>query len=491
MKKKSRRNFLKKSSVFGAGVFIVPRNVLGGIGFTAPSDQLNIAAIGAGGKGSDIQDSWVSNERVIALCDVHLDGKHGVIQSIQKYPNARLYEDFREMLDKEKDLDAVTISTPDHTHGVIANNAMNRGLHVYVQKPLTHNIEEARQLTLTAKKNKVVTQMGNQGGSSVGVQKIQEWVDNKMIGKINKIYAWTNRPVWPQGFQMPNNDSDKPKNLNWNLWLGPASYTNYSSNLHPFNWRGWWDYGTGALGDMGCHILDAPYKTLGLHYPTDVECSVGAVFQKPWSYNYVPKGCPSSSIVTLHFDKSKKNDSRIELVWMDGGLKPSHPDLIPAEDYLGEKNSTNGILMIGEKGVIACGVYGLNAKLYRKGKETIHLNTDLIYNKRNNLDTIHHKQCIDACKEGYGSDSFHKLTASFDYAGPFTETVLMGNLAIRSYMDIGSQKLKYSDNYVHINEYDVFKGRKKLLWDGDNMKITNFDTANRFVGRERRPGWEL
>ena len=164
MKKKSRRNFLKKSSVFGAGVFIVPRNVLGGIGFTAPSDQLNIAAIGAGGKGSDIQDSWVSNERVIALCDVHLDGKHGVIQSIQKYPNARLYEDFREMLDREKDLDAVTISTPDHTHGVIANNAMNRGLHVYVQKPLTHNIEEARQLTLTAKKNKVVTQMGNKGG---------------------------------------------------------------------------------------------------------------------------------------------------------------------------------------------------------------------------------------------------------------------------------------------------------------------------------------
>ncbi|MDG1052496.1 MAG: Gfo/Idh/MocA family oxidoreductase, partial [Flavobacteriaceae bacterium] len=289
MKKKSRRNFLKKSSVFGAGVFIVPRNVLGGTGFTAPSDQLNIAAIGAGGKGSDIQDSWVSNERVIALCDVHLDGKHGVVQSIKKYPNARLYEDFREMLDREKDLDAVTISTPDHTHGVIANNAMNRGLHVYVQKPLTHNIEEARQLTLTAKKNKVVTQMGNQGGSSVGVQKIQEWVDNKMIGKINKIYAWTNRPVWPQGFQMPDNDADKPKNLNWDLWLGPASHTNYSSNLHPFNWRGWWDYGTGALGDMGCHILDAPYKTLGLQYPTDVECSVGAVFQKPWSYNYVPK----------------------------------------------------------------------------------------------------------------------------------------------------------------------------------------------------------
>ena len=286
--KNKRRNFLKKSAAVGAGFFIVPRNVLGGNGFISPSDQLNIAAIGAGGKGNDITDSWASGERVIALCDVHPDGQHGVTDSRKTYPKANFYVDFREMLDKEKDLDAVTISTPDHTHAVIAINAMNRGLHVYVQKPLTHNIEEARVLTQIAAKNKVVTQMGNQGGSSSGVVKIQEWVDKKMIGKINKIYAWTNRPVWPQGFDMKDNNEVKPPNLNWDLWLGPAASSKYTSQLHPFNWRGWWDYGTGALGDMACHILDAPYKTLGLHYPTDVECSVGQVFEQAWSQNFVP-----------------------------------------------------------------------------------------------------------------------------------------------------------------------------------------------------------
>ena len=485
--KNKRRNFLKKSAAVGAGFFIVPRNVLGGNGFISPSDQLNIAAIGAGGKGNDITDSWASGERVIALCDVHPDGQHVVTDSRKTYPKANFYVDFREMLDKEKDLDAVTISTPDHTHAVIAINAMNRGLHVYVQKPLTHNIEEARVLTQIAAKNKVVTQMGNQGGSSSGVVKIQEWVDKKMIGKINKIYAWTNRPVWPQGFDMKDNNEVKPPNLNWDLWLGPAASSKYTSQLHPFNWRGWWDYGTGALGDMACHILAARYKTLGLHYPTDVECSVGQVFEQAWSQNFVPKGCPASSIVTINFNKTEKNDSKIQLVWMDGGLRPSHPEAIPADDFLGEVNSTNGVLMIGEKGVISCGVYGLEPKLYRKGKETIVFKTP----DRSNLDYNHHMEWINGIKAGYGSDEYKKITAPFEYAGPFTETVLMGNLAIRSYMSMGKDKPEYSPNRYHTSEYNKFVGRKKLLWDGENMKITNFDEANQFVGRIRRQGWEL
>ena len=224
----------------GTGLFIVPRNVLGGPGIISPSDQLNIAAIGSGGKGGDIRAEWASGERVIALCDVHPDGNHGVTDSRKKFPNANFYVDFRDMLDNEKDLDAVTISTPDHTHGFIASNAMNRGLHVYVQKPLTHNIEEARKLTQIAAKNKVVTQMGNQGGSSTGVVKIQDWVDKKLIGNIKKIYAWTDRPIWPQGFEMNNTEEVKPESLNWDLWLGPASNTKYTSQLHPFSWRGWW-----------------------------------------------------------------------------------------------------------------------------------------------------------------------------------------------------------------------------------------------------------
>ena len=477
MNKKSRRNFIKKSSLLGTGVFIVPRHVLGGVGYTSPSDQLLIAAIGSGGKGSDIRDSWASKERVVALCDVHPDGKHGVVKSRKKYPNANFYLNFNELLDKEKDLDAVTISTPDHTHGVIANRAMNRGLHAYIQKPLTHNIKEARQLTQAAARNRVVTQMGNQGGSSIGVNKIKEWVDSALIGDIGKVYAWTNRPVWPQGFKMPKPSSLKPENLEWDLWLGPAQNREYRPEFHPFNWRGWWDYGTGALGDMGCHILDAPYKALGLEYPKDVECSVANIYEKMWNANYYPEGPPAASLVTLHFDKTQKTNSNVELIWMDGGIIPSRPELIPAADYLGEKGNKNGVIIIGKKGVISCGVYGLNAKLYRKGEKTLHLDTDKIYNRRGNgLDHIHHMEWINACKGGYGSDAYKKLTSPIEYAGPFTETVLMGNLALRSYM------LKKGNDFI---------GRKKLLWDGKNTRITNFDPANQFVGRGRREGWNL
>ena len=482
MKKKSRRNFIKKTSVLGAGFFIVPRNVLGGVGFTPPSDQLNIASIGSGGKGADIQNSWASKERVIALCDVDPEGKHGVMQSRKKYPNANFYVDFNELLDKENDLDAVTISTPDHTHGVIGNRAMNNGLHVYIQKPLTHNIAEARQLSITAKKNKVVTQMGNQGGSCIGVEKVQEWIDSKMIGKISKVYAWTNRPVWPQGFKMPKPSSLVPKNLEWDLWLGPAKNRAYRPEFHPFNWRGWWDYGTGALGDMGCHLLDVPYKTLSLGYPKDVECSVATIYEKIWNPNYYPEGCPPASTVTLHFEKNKKTNSNLELTWMDGGIIPPRPEIIPAEDYLGEKGNKNGIFIIGDEGVISCGVYGLNAKLYRKDKKVEHLNTNLIYNNPDedgvisNLDQIHHNQWIEACKGGYGSKEYNKLTSSFEYAGPFTETVLIGNIALRSYM---------------IKDGEDFIGRKKLFWDSKNSTITNFDLANQFVNRHRRIGWNL
>ena len=300
MKNKTRRNFLKKSGLLTTGFFIVPRNVLGGNGFISPSDQLNIGAIGIGGKGQDIMGAWAKNERVIALCDVDPENSvNGVTKSRNYYPKANFYEDFREMLDREKDLDAVTVSTPDHTHAIIASNAMKKGLHVYVQKPLTHNIQEARILTKLAKENKVVTQMGNQGGSCSGVSKIQEWIDKKLIGKVSKINVWTDRPVWPQGFQMKRSSQKKPNNLNWDLWLGPANYTDYTTELHPFNWRGWWDYGTGALGDMGCHLLDVPFKSLELGYPTGVECSVATVFEKAWNHNYVPVSYTHLTLPTI------------------------------------------------------------------------------------------------------------------------------------------------------------------------------------------------
>ncbi|MGB5387954.1 MAG: Gfo/Idh/MocA family oxidoreductase, partial [Eudoraea sp.] len=348
----SRRSFIKKGAV-ASSIFIVPRHVLGGIGYIAPSDQLNLAAIGSGGKGkSDILNATVNGrERVVALCDVDFSGSASA--SVEKFPKAKLYEDFRVMLDKEKDIDAVTISTPDHLHGPAGAFAMERGKHVYVQKPLTHNIREARMLTEMARNNKIVSQMGNQGGSNPLLGMVQNWVDSEVLGQISKVQVWTNRPVWPQGYAMPEPDENlKPKDLNWDLWLGPAEYRPYTPNLHPFNWRGWWDYGTGALGDVGCHLIDIPFRTLGLKYPTDAECSAGTVYSQMWNADYHPEGCPPSSFITLHFDTTEKSKSPIELTWSDGGIRPSHPEIIPADSDIGGPGSYNGVLIIGENGII-------------------------------------------------------------------------------------------------------------------------------------------
>ncbi len=462
--------------------FIVPRHVLGGAGFMAPSDQLNLAAIGAGGKGrSDIRNASVDGrERVAALCDVDFSGS--AASSVEAFPDAKIYHDYRKMLDAEKDIDAVTISTPDHIHGPAAKYAMERGIHVYVQKPMTHNIREARMLTQLARKNKIVSQMGNQGGSNPLLGMVQRWVDSKVIGKISKVQIWTNRPVWPQGFAMPKPDpSQKPKDLYWDLWLGPAKSMPYTPNLHPFSWRGWWDYGTGALGDVGCHLIDIPFRTLGLKYPTDAECSVGAIYSQMWNANHNPEGCPASSFITLHFAATKKSRSPIEMTWSDGGIKPSHPEIIPADHDIGGSGSRNGVMIIGSKGIISTNINDsspLMPKLYLKNGKT-EFGPEV--EKGDEPEYGHQRKWVDACKAGFNSSEHRALTSSFDYAGPMTETVLMGNLAIRSYM----LSKKNSKGKLE------FYGRKKLLWDGDKMRITNFEEANQFVGRTYRKGWEV
>ena len=480
--KKSRRNFIKKSSAVGAGIFIVPRNVLGGVGFTAPSDQLNLAAIGSGGKGiSDIANASVNGrERVAALCDVDFAGSAS--RSVKRFPKAKLYADFREMLDNEKDIDAVTISTPDHVHGPAAVYAMERDKHVYVQKPITHNIREARILTELARKQKVVTQMGNQGGSNPLLKMVQNWVDSGKVGKIAEVKVWTNRPVWPQGLKMQDPDPVlKPDSLDWNLWLGPASQKPYTPNLHPFNWRGWWEYGTGALGDVGCHLIDIPFRTLGLKYPKSAECSVGSVFTKMWNPDYHPEGCPPSSLITLNFDSTEKSKSPIQLTWTDGGIRPPHPDIIPADSDIGGQDSQNGVLMIGDKGIISTNINDsspLTPKLYLYDGQT-----EFGPEKEDMPEPEygHQRKWVDACKAGFNSKEHLDLTSSFDYAGPMTETVLMGNLAIRSYM-----LRKEASN----GSFDYY-ARKKLLWDGENMKITNVEEANQFVTRKYREGWKI
>jgi len=478
-----RRDFIKKS-ILASSLFIVPRHVLGGVGFISPSDRLNIAAIGAGGKGAgDIKNSSVNGrENITALCDVDFSGS--AAKSVKKFPKAKLYADFRIMLEKEKDIDAVTISTPDHTHVSAAVYAMERGKHVYVQKPLTHNINEARLLTNLAREKQVVTQMGNQGASNPNQLIMQEWIDSGKIGAVSKVYVWSSRPVWPQGVKPPKPDSSlKPERLDWDLWLGPAKKVPYTPNLHPFNWRGWWEYGTGALGDMGCHLIDIPFRLLGLKYPKNVECSVGTVYTKMWSPEYIPEGCPPSSVVQLSFDTTKKNNSSLKMIWSDGGIKPFHPDLIPSDVNI----DSEGVMMIGDKGIISCYDKADNPILYLNGqppiKKGVHLG-DKGFN-RDNLEPEygHQRKWVDACKAGFNSKEYLNLTSSFDYAGPLTESVLLGNVAIRSYLLRTDKKDQWGRS--------KWSARKKLLWDGGNMKITNLEDANQFVTRGYRKGWEL
>jgi predicted dehydrogenase len=479
---KGRRGFVKNGLLGAAAFTIIPRYVLGGKGYIAPSDKLNLAAIGAGGKGwSDIENAYNKGaNNVVALCDVDRDMAK---RAIEKWPNARYFYDFREMIEKMKgSIDAVTVSTPDHVHGIAAMAAMQSGMHVYVQKPLTHNIKEARTLTEAARKYKIVSQMGNQGASHPGQEQIQKWIDKGELGKVSEVFCWTNRPVWPQGIAVPTEKKDLPSSMskdNWDLWIGPADYVDYHPLYHPFKWRGWWNFGTGALGDMGCHIIDIPFKALQLGYPTEVEASVGQVFTKDWTPEYIPDGCPPSSNIQLKFPGTKKSKtSEIKMTWTDGGIKPFHPDLIPASVDIIE----NGIIMIGDKGTLICDYFGANPRVFKKDKTVLEMPKDFkSKNKYLNLPEFGHQVAwADAVKAGFDSKEHKALTSSFDYSGPMTEAVIMGNLAIRSYT-----VAKMKDNKR------VFDGRKKLLWDGANMKVTNYDEANQYVSRNYREGWKL
>lgn len=477
---KSRRSFIKNGLAMAAGFYIVPRHVLGGAGFTAPSDRLTVAGIGVGGKGeSDLNEFFKSGKADIAyLCDV--DDRQAA-SSRKRFPKAKYYKDFREMLEKEhKNFDGVSVSTPDHTHAVAAMGAMQLGKHVYVQKPLTHDIFEARMLTEAARKYKVVTQMGNQGASNDGVRRMREWYNAGVIGDVNEIYIWTDRPVWPQGVPWPTNTGTVPAELDWDLWQGTAPHKEYVDNIVPFNWRGWWDYGTGALGDMGCHLIEAPFRVLDLGYPIAAECSVGSVYTGPFRRAYYPEGGPASSHVILKFaGKDPKNP--LTMHWMDGGIQPERPAELAPNEKMGDGG--NGVIMIGTKGKMMCDTYSENARLLPLSRNS-QVNTPITIPRVPNGAGGHYAQWVEAAIAGYGSEKMKNLSSPFDIAGPLTETVLMGNLAIRSY-DIQKPGAKDSKRME-------YPGRGvQLLWDGPNMKITNFDEANRFVKRDYSSGWSL
>jgi len=472
----SRRKFIRNTATAFAGLYIVPRHVMGK-GFLAPSDKLTIASIGAGGKGNDdINHFYKSGKANIAyLCDV--DDRQSVA-SRKLLPNAKYYKDYREMLDKEaKFIDAVSVSTPDHTHAVAAMAAMQLGKHVYVQKPMTHDIYEARKLTEAARRYKVVTQMGNQGASGDGVRQLLDWYRAGLIGDVTEVYCYTDRPIWPQGVLKPTTSSPIPPELNFDLWLSTAPQKDYFDALLPFNWRGWWDYGTGALGDMGCHIIAPPFQVLELGYPISAECSVATKYITNWNRQYAPDSGPIASHTTLEFEQ-KGGKPNMKLHWMDGGIQPTRPDELGPNEQMGDGG--NGVIFIGTKGKMMCGTYGVNPQLLPTSK-TKEANVPQTIDRVPGSAEGHYKAWVEAGIAGFGSKEANSLSSRFDIAGPLTETVLMGNLAIRS-ADIQKINGKRTD----------YPGRNiKLVWDGPNMKITNFDDANQFVKRTYRDGWSL
>lgn len=473
----SRRGFIRNSAIAAASFMIVPRNVLGGKGFLAPSDKLLVAGVGVGGKGaSDISSFAASGKAEIAfLCDV--DDRRAAA-SRAKFPKAKYYKDWREMLDKEsKNFDAVSVSTPDHNHAVTTLAAMQLGKHVYVQKPLTHDIYESRMLLDAAKRYNVVTQMGNQGASNDGTRLMAEWFDAGKIGDVHTVYCWTDRPVWPQGIQWPAKRADVPKELDWDLWLGTAPYTDYIEKLVPFNWRGWWEYGTGALGDMGCHLVEVPFRALELGSPKDVQCSVGSVYVDEFKRGYFPESCPPSSHVTLTYGKTKKTKGDVTLHWMDGGIQPARPEELGPDEVFGDGG--NGVLFVGTKGKMMCGTYGTNPQLLPTSR-TERTKVKQKYERVPNGANGHYAQWVEASIAGLGNK---EVSAPFEVACPLNETLLVANLAIRGF-DIREPKAD-GKGFNYPGRY------KKLLWDENQMRITNFEAANQFVKREYRKGWTL
>jgi predicted dehydrogenase len=478
-----RRQFLQQAALAATAASVgsfsfVPRHVLGGkradgSRIIAPSDRLNIAAVGCGGK-ADVNIRLAFNngsDNIVALCDID---ERQAKKYRDQFPNAPFFRDYRELLDKAgKTFDAVIVSTPDHMHAPIAMAAMQLGKHVYVEKPLTHDIYEARMLTQAAEKYRVVTQMGNQGSSGDATRIIETAIQERVIGHVHTVYCWTNRPVWPQGVKSPKDKGESqpvPADVSWPLWLGTAPARDYHEAYHPFRWRGYWDFGTGALGDMGCHFMDVPFRALKLKYPTSVECSVGSVYADFFKEAYFDDVCPPSAAVHLTFPSDDRRVKEIKLSWFDGGIRPQLPEGVAYADVF--RDPSGGMLFIGTKGMITGGLFGNDPILLPRekfeGRSLPKPEKPLVEGKFDG----HQQQWVKACKEGYGAYT----SSSFAESGPLTETVLMGNLATRSYM---------------ARENGKFTGRKKLFWDGDAMKITNYDYANQFVRRQYAGGYSL
>lgn len=524
----SRRAFISGAATIGLGVTIVPRHVLGGPGYTAPSDRLNIAMIGGGGMGASNAVALVhGGQRIVAIADVdqvHVDrtvsdrardrqtgeGNPYYLRLQKEYAKAKRYADFRQMLEREKGIDAVVVASPDHTHAVAAKMAMEAGKHVYVQKPLTYSVHEARVLRDVARRTGVVTQMGNQGHSTREAQLINQWVRAGALGPVREVHAWTNRPIWPQGIPRPqaaqpqasaarapfgnpyygrtineqlaatlaaSGMGHRPPGIDWNLYVGPAADVPYHPIYHPFNWRGFVNFGVGALGDMGAHLIDHPYWALGLTYPTSVEAT-----STPWGgEGDAPASYPVAMLV--HYDfPARGAQPPVRLTWYDGGLMPQRHPALPDAVAL---ERGGGVMIVGDKGVLVHETYGEKPRIYPEAlfREVAPDYVEEIARQERDEKTrrerqeklgagaprqrpnapviVHEMNWVDAIRNKRAAIS------PFEYAAPLTETMLLGIVALRAGQG------------------------KKIDYDGAAMRVTNVADANQYLQREYRKGWSL
>ena len=451
-RKSSRRDFLSASAGLALSFTIVQRHVLGGQGQTPPSERLNVAGIGCGGMGGgDIATVSKLGANMVALCDVDEARAAGTFNA---HPKARRYKDFREMLDKEaKNIDAVTVGTPDHIHAVATMAAIRAGKHVYCQKPMTHTLHECREVTKAAKAAGVITSMGNQGHASEGSRLTNEWIQAGIIGDVREVHVWSDRAgrLWKQGIGRPTETPPVPTTLDWNLWLGPIPERPYHPLYAPVGWRGWWDFGTGALGDMGCHIIDHPVWALNLGAPTSVEArtTLDGTLLDGNKLNY--ETYPVAAIIYYEFP-ARGNLPPVKMTWYDGGLMPPAPAELPA----GQRLPDNGVLYVGSKGKMYHSSHGgmpqlLPASLHEAAKAVP---------KTMERSPGHYEEWVQGCKSG------KQPVASFAYSGPMTEIVLLGVLSLRA-------------------------PGTRLEWNSEELKVKNAPELNQYVHTEYRKGWSL
>lgn len=434
----SRRSFLQRGAAAAAAFSIVPGSVLGkSHGYVAPTDKLNIAAVGIGGMGNANLKNMENTDNIVALCDVDWKYSKPVFDRLS---GAKKYWDYRKMYDEMgKSIDAVVVATADHTHAIITADAMTLGKHVYVQKPLTHSVYESRLLTKLAASTGVVTQMGNQGSSSEDTDLVCEWIWNGEIGDVTKVECATDRPIWPQGLNTPEKVDKIPSTLNWDLFSGPAEVKPYSHIYHPWNWRGWWAYGTGALGDMACHIMHTPFKALKLGYPTKVEASSTLLLR-----DCAPTAQHVKFIFPARENMPKLAMPEVEIHWYDGGMMPDRPAGFPEGKQL--MGPGGGLTIFhGTKDTLVCGCYG--QKPFLLSGRVPAAAPKVCRRVKDAMRGGHEQDWIAQCKAG---SNRVQCKSDFSEAGPFNEMIVMGVLAVRL------QALN-----------------RELKWDGENMKFLN------------------